>query len=307
MSSLDPASRSLVDAARGARPSRAARERINDGLASKLGASALGGAALASRSAGLPLSTPPAALAAGGSLAKTVGAALVVLSAAGAGGYALKSRVRADRTEAMAPARANASAMPIAAHASHRADLPIASATSVGESAPSTPPGADDEREAAARSAPTSLPDATSNAQAKVATTSVAPISKDPPGGGYRGASRADDGEASIRSRSLDEGADPARDAIAEEVASLRQAKLALDDGEGERALAALDELAARHPEGALREERLAAHVLALCAAGRTGDAAREARAFLAEMPGSIHAERLRASCAFAESEEGKP
>jgi hypothetical protein len=47
-----------------------------------------------------------------------------------------------------------------------------------------------------------------------------------------------------------------------------------------------------------LREERLAAHIEALCAAGRDAEAKREAERFLQELPRSIHAATVRTSCA---------
>jgi hypothetical protein len=86
---------------------------------------------------------------------------------------------------------------------------------------------------------------------------------------------------------------------IAGEVAMLRRAQKALKQGDAEASLAAIDALAAKHPKGALREERLAARVLALCAAGRTSEARAAGQAFLAEAPNSVQASRVRASCAF--------
>jgi hypothetical protein len=86
----------------------------------------------------------------------------------------------------------------------------------------------------------------------------------------------------------------------------LRDAQHALKRGDGAAALARLDELADRHPDGVLREERLAARVLGLCAAGRPDEARAEGRRFVAEYPGSIQVERVRASCAFAARGDGE-
>jgi hypothetical protein len=86
---------------------------------------------------------------------------------------------------------------------------------------------------------------------------------------------------------------------IAAELARLREAQAALKDGDPERSLRALDELSAQHPDGALREERMAARVLALCAAGRVDEARVAASRFLAESPRSVQADRVRGSCAF--------
>ncbi len=84
---------------------------------------------------------------------------------------------------------------------------------------------------------------------------------------------------------------------LLEETELLRKAQLSLGAGDARAALARLDELGARHPDGLLREERLAARIVALCAAGRSAEARRDAGRFLAEAPRSIHAARVRASC----------
>lgn len=91
---------------------------------------------------------------------------------------------------------------------------------------------------------------------------------------------------------------------IAAEVAGMRDAEGALKAGDPVRSLRALDDLATRFPNGALREERLAARVLALCGAGRVVEAREAGRRFLAELPHSVQAERVRASCAFASPAE---
>lgn len=92
----------------------------------------------------------------------------------------------------------------------------------------------------------------------------------------------------------------PSATALDEEVALLRSAQQALKRGDAATALAELDALGARHPDGVLREERLTARVLALCAAGRVDEARDAGRLFLAEMPTSVQADRVRASCALA-------
>jgi hypothetical protein len=86
---------------------------------------------------------------------------------------------------------------------------------------------------------------------------------------------------------------------IAEEVALLRKAQSALQAGDSAKSLDAIDELEANHASGVLREERQAARVLALCAAGRADEARALGRAFIAKHPKSIQAPRVRASCAF--------
>jgi hypothetical protein len=81
------------------------------------------------------------------------------------------------------------------------------------------------------------------------------------------------------------------------ELALLRDAKKALDDGDSSRALGILDEHQRRFPNGILVEERASTRVLALCAAGRTAEARASAQDFLAKYPRSPSAPRVRASC----------
>ncbi|UJR81716.1 hypothetical protein [Sandaracinus amylolyticus] len=91
-----------------------------------------------------------------------------------------------------------------------------------------------------------------------------------------------------------------APDALLAETALLRDAHRALRAHDATRALALLDDHAARFPQGTLREERLATRVLALCEAGRTDAARTETARFLAAHPRSMHAARVRAACGAA-------
>jgi len=84
-----------------------------------------------------------------------------------------------------------------------------------------------------------------------------------------------------------------------EELAMLREARVAFRQNDGRRSLAILAELEIRHPNGLLRTERLAAEVLASCATGETARAGAVARQFLREAPASPLAARVRESCAF--------
>jgi RNA polymerase sigma factor (sigma-70 family) len=72
-----------------------------------------------------------------------------------------------------------------------------------------------------------------------------------------------------------------------------------LEQLEHAESLRLLDELSARYPGGVLHEERSAARVLALCAAGRKVEARAEASRFLEQNPRSVQVDRVRASCAF--------
>ena len=85
---------------------------------------------------------------------------------------------------------------------------------------------------------------------------------------------------------------------LGQELALLREAQVAARSGDAPRALALLEEHARKFPKGALREERTAAHIAALCDLRRVDDAREEAERFLAESPRSPYAGRVRDSCA---------
>jgi hypothetical protein len=82
------------------------------------------------------------------------------------------------------------------------------------------------------------------------------------------------------------------------EVALVREARRALNANDTARAMALLDEHAARFPNGTLVQDRDALQVFATCAAGQE-DAARElATVFLSRHPGSSYALSVRSACA---------
>ena len=76
---------------------------------------------------------------------------------------------------------------------------------------------------------------------------------------------------------------------VPDEPALLARAITAIGHGTPELALELLDEDARDHPNGPLREERIAMQISALAAAGRTADACTLARDFQREYPDSIH------------------
>jgi outer membrane protein assembly factor BamD (BamD/ComL family) len=80
---------------------------------------------------------------------------------------------------------------------------------------------------------------------------------------------------------------------------------VALRAGNGRLAAALLDQLAEEFPAGALVQERTAARVLADCALGQVERAQSRAARFLARYPNSVHAERVRASCAGNQAPSG--
>jgi hypothetical protein len=95
---------------------------------------------------------------------------------------------------------------------------------------------------------------------------------------------------------------EPPRDAptLDVELALMRKARTALNDGHPEEALAALDEHALRFPKGVLAEDRAAQRVLALCALPRLEAAREDGQRFISNYPRSPHVAAIRSSCAFA-------
>jgi hypothetical protein len=85
---------------------------------------------------------------------------------------------------------------------------------------------------------------------------------------------------------------------LALETRALGDVQRELRDGRPESALRLLDAQARAFAKGALHEERAAARVIALCAAGRVAEARRARQRFLETYPQSPSADRVRASCA---------
>jgi hypothetical protein len=90
--------------------------------------------------------------------------------------------------------------------------------------------------------------------------------------------------------------ADP--DSLREEIELVQKANSALRGGKPEQAQALLDQHGEKFGSGALREEREAARILALCALGKQAEAQAAAAKFLRESPRSMQAARVRGSCA---------
>jgi hypothetical protein len=101
---------------------------------------------------------------------------------------------------------------------------------------------------------------------------------------------------AGVATGSLEISAD-----LREESALLARVQQELRAGRGADALRLLDASSPRLERGQLRQERLAAEVLAACQTGDVERARRGVRAFLAENPATPSAARLRSSCVGAE------
>ncbi len=84
-----------------------------------------------------------------------------------------------------------------------------------------------------------------------------------------------------------------------DELALMRRAHAALNDGRAADALALLDEHARRFPSGVLAEDRSAQRALALCALDRFETAEAEGQRFVSNYPRSPYVAAIRSSCAF--------
>lgn len=85
---------------------------------------------------------------------------------------------------------------------------------------------------------------------------------------------------------------------LSREARALSEVQRAVRDGRSSEALALLDQQDRDFPRGELRQERLAARVVALCAAGRASEARALAASFLVQAPRSPLAARMRTVCA---------
>jgi hypothetical protein len=84
---------------------------------------------------------------------------------------------------------------------------------------------------------------------------------------------------------------------LSREARALSGVQRAVRDGRSSEALALLDQQDRDFPQGELRQERVAARVVALCAAGRASQARALAASFLARAPRSPLAARMRTVC----------
>jgi hypothetical protein len=92
---------------------------------------------------------------------------------------------------------------------------------------------------------------------------------------------------------------EPARSSdLSLEARGLSQVQRAVREGRSSEALTLLDQQERDFPQGELRQERVAARVVALCAAGRASEARALAASFLARAPRSPLATRMRTICA---------
>jgi hypothetical protein len=92
-----------------------------------------------------------------------------------------------------------------------------------------------------------------------------------------------------------------APEGIGRELQLVAAASDAVKRGEHREALAILKTHARDFASGALREDREALRVIALCGLGRTGEGTRAAEAFAERFPSSVHTERAFEACSTPE------
>jgi hypothetical protein len=260
MTKLTPSARAFLDEAKGGdEPTSAARARVRAKLLARIGAGAATGAAAGSATAA---GAATKATLSTGLLLKVLG----VLAVTGA--IAAGTQVMRRGSE---PAKPAASALA------------------------TTAPSLEADRSSPAREAPAAT-DKPAEARASE-LASPTPAAPRPPA--MRAPSPASPALLGPRqATSAASAPTPAAGGSLEaETELLRTAQAELRQGRPGSALAALDAHGAKFKDGLLREERLAARILALCDLGRTSEARAEAQRFLAASPRSPMAERIRNAC----------
>ncbi len=261
MRDLNPDLQSLVDAARdadGPRPDD--RERVRRALAAQIGGAALLASTAATSSASAAGATSAVTVAAAVSTAASLSTKLAVVALLVAGGVGTAALTRAARPRVVTVTVPSVSADRPRALPEDSVARPSASVTNV----PTTEAVRVDV--APARIAVRPRRDAVEPSRSTV----VAPR--------------------------VEEAAPPS--SLVEELSLLRAAQGSLRSGGADRALDLLSQHASRFPDGALREERLALRVVALCDSGRRSEARAAAEQFVRGAPNSVLVERVRASCA---------
>ncbi|OJY17967.1 MAG: hypothetical protein BGO98_09860 [Myxococcales bacterium 68-20] len=87
-------------------------------------------------------------------------------------------------------------------------------------------------------------------------------------------------------------------DTLQQEARLITDARLALEHGDGDKALARLAEHARLFPNGWFAADRAAERIVVLCSLGRRAEAEKEATVFLQSRPKSPLTRRVEASCA---------
>jgi len=286
MNDLSDDAKALFKAAQpGHEPTQQDREQVRAGLLIRIGGAA---ATLGVAQTGAAASLAPGAAMASG--AKTLLALKLVLGltiAGGAGTMAYRS---------LAPGAP-------ASNTSVRAHGPIDEAKG---SAPALAPAPTQQGDQAAKQEPSDSALAASP-PAKQPALEAKPTHERSPGGlEPTGSSTATFPEPERRSPAA--GARPGAETFPDEARrssdlslearALSRVQRAVREGRSTEALILLDQQDRDFPQGELRQERVAARVVALCAAGKASEARALAASFLAQAPRSPLAARMRTICA---------
>jgi outer membrane protein assembly factor BamD (BamD/ComL family) len=90
---------------------------------------------------------------------------------------------------------------------------------------------------------------------------------------------------------------------LTSQIAAIREARLAIRQGNGAAALSALDGAFVQGQSGPLEQEATMARISALCLLGDRARARRTSEQFLSRYPESNLAGKIRSSCAFGDSD----
>jgi hypothetical protein len=277
MNDLSDDAKALFDAARQAQePTARDRELVRAALLLRIGgAAATLGVAKTGTAAALGQGT---ALASGGKVLLALKVVVGLTVAGGVGTLAhhslapdtpasqapIRSRGGSDSSTGTAPGLASASAAQRSQEADQESEDVGSAATSAGARPAQTKPT---ERRPQPRLEP-SKP-----------SSAAAPVSDIPAAGAFP------EGPAKSSDLSL-------------EARALSLVQRAVREGRSSEALTLLDQQERDFPQGELRQERVAARVVALCAAGKASEARALAADFLAKAPHSPLAARMRTTCA---------
>ncbi len=313
MKELGPDARALIDlAAESDGPSAKDRARVRRAVMAAVGGGAGLGSLAAAGSAGAAAAKVTAGVgSAAGAGAAGAGAAVT----ASAGGLLASGALKISGWLLLGSALGVAVAVP-AIQATGDADLPAVTATAAtpgarGATAPQTAAKtapeanrAQGESAGSASEPKTQTPSQNSVAESSPATanthwSSSVPTAKLQPRGGAAPAALGPQ-KTTATPRKAHAAAAPKRPAnsLSDESALLLEAQRKLSSGDPQQALSALDQHERRYPAGALSQERDAARVLALCAAGKVDQAHPLAAQFLTQHPNSPLARRVRSACA---------
>lgn len=146
---------------------------------------------------------------------------------------------------------------------------------------------------------PSATPAPSAGAGSTVGERPVEPASAPAGARRRRAPAAAEDASPSTSTRAEDSGptAGPSTPSLAEEIALVREATLALRGGDSDGALARLDDHRERFAKGALQREVTVLRAETLCALDRRDEAVALRDRFVADHPGSPLVARMRAVC----------